>query len=301
MKAKPFLKWAGGKGQLLEKIDNFLPQELKQGKLKTYIEPFVGSGAVFFYLAQTYHFENIYLLDINPELFLAYQTIQRDVEALIEQLSVIQAEYLNLEQEARKKYYYEVRSRFNHQRLSTDFERYNAAWIDRTAQLVFLNRTCFNGLFRVNSQGNFNVPMGRYKQPKICDSENLRSVARILEKTTVELGDFSHCEPWVDSHTFVYFDPPYRPISKTSVFTSYSKYSFDDSEQIRLRDYFALLDRKGAKLMLSNSDPKNQDSTDNFFDRAYKGYRTERVMASRSINSNTKRRGQINELLIMNY
>ena len=294
MKAKPFLKWAGGKSQLLETIDSWFPPELKAGKIKTYIEPFVGSGAVFLHVAQTYLVENFYILDINQELTLAYKIIQNSVEELIQKLLAIQEKYLSLDQEERKDYYYQVRSQFN---STTD---HNAA-VTRTAQLIFLNRTCFNGLFRVNSQGDFNVPMGKYKNPRICNADNLRAIARILQRTQIVRGDFDQCQKWADAQTFVYFDPPYRPISKTANFNTYSSQVFDDSEQLRLRNLFRLLDRQQVKLMLSNSDPKNQYLTDSFFDIAYKDYLIQRVKADRRINSNPQKRGQIYELLITNY
>jgi DNA adenine methylase len=299
--AKPFLKWAGGKGQLLEQIDNFLPNELEDGTITRYLEPFVGSGAVFLYLAKSYKIEEFFILDINEELILAYKTLQKDVEKLIEFLSNLQERYLLLDEDKRKKYYYDLRSLFNLQRKTIDFQNYSQEWIERTAQLIFLNRTCFNGLYRVNNQGDFNVPMGKYKNPLICNSENLRAIAQILQKTQIHCGDFTDCEQWVNERTFIYFDPPYRPISKTSDFTSYSKYNFDDSEQLRLRDFFEQLHKKKAKLILSNSDPKNENPNDDFFEMAYQDYRIERVKASRNINSNAQKRGKINEILILNY
>ncbi len=298
---KPFLKWAGGKGQLLEQIDKFLTQELRNGSIKRYIEPFVGGGAVFFYIAQFYKIDNFFISDINEELVLAYKTIQKDVESLISLLFNIQENYLSLDEQKRKEYYYHTRSQFNLRKKKINFQIYGQEWIERTAQLIFLNRTCFNGLFRVNSKGHFNVPMGRYKKPTICDPKNLRAISKILQKTHIHCGDFTECEKWVNSHTFVYFDPPYRPISKTSNFTSYSKQNFDDLEQLRLRDLFCQLDKKGAKLMLSNSDSKNENLADYFFDVAYKGYQIKTVKASRNINSNAQKRGHITELLIMNY
>ncbi len=301
MQPKPFLKWAGGKTQLLKQMSHFFPRELEYGKIKTYIEPFVGGGAVFLYLATNYNIENIFISDINPELVLAYKTIQCDVEELILRLMQIENKYLSLQDTEREKYFYYVRGQFNSLRNQIDLQKYNLAWIERTAQLIFLNRTCFNGLFRVNSTGDFNVPIGRYSRPKICHADNLRSVAQILQKTYIYQGDFSSCENFIDRNTFVYFDPPYKPRSKTSNFTSYSQHRFDDCEQIRLRNFFKLLDTQNVKLLLSNSDINNQDSQDNFFENAYSDYRIERVKANRSINSDTSRRKSINEILVMNY
>ncbi|MEL7035257.1 MAG: DNA adenine methylase [Cyanobacteria bacterium J06592_8] len=300
-KAKPFLKWAGGKGKLLEQISTFLPPELSAGKIKRYIEPFVGSGAVFIYLSQLYPIDEYYIFDINPELILAYNTIKTDVNQLIERLETIQSQYFSLDPDRRKEYYYETRTRFNQNRRGINFDKYSETWIKRTSQLIFLNRTCFNGLFRVNSKGDFNVPMGRYKNPLINNAKNLVKISKLLQKTQIILGDFMACDQWVDAETFVYFDPPYKPISNTSAFTSYSQQRFDDAEQLRLRDLFVKLDRKQAKLMLSNSDPKNEDVNNNFFEDAYQGYRIERVKASRNINSKATKRGKIDELVIMNY
>ncbi|NES82809.1 MAG: DNA adenine methylase [Moorea sp. SIO2B7] len=293
---KPFLKWAGGKGQLLKQMDEYFPSELASGCIKRYIEPFVGGGAVFLYLAQLYPIDEFFISDINRELVLSYNTIQKNVESLIKVLGKLQDKYLSLDELTRKEYYYHIRSQFNFHRQNIDFQRYGEEWIEITAQMIFLNRTCFNGLFRVNSKGDFNVPVGRYKNPRICDSENLQGIAEILKKTKIYHGDFTACQEFVNAHTFVYFDPPYKPISNTANFTSYAKQNFDDSEQLRLRDFFGNLDQKGAKLMLSNSAPK-----DYFFEFAYKGYRIERVKARRNINSKAEKRGKIDELLMMNY
>ena len=298
---KPFLKWAGGKSQLLEQIKKNLPEELTSGSIKRYIEPFIGGGAVWLHLAQLYAIDEFFISDVNAELVLSYKTIQTNVEELITLLEVIQGKYLSLNEEKRQEYFYYTRLQFNSQREQLDFQNYDKSWIERTAQIIFLNRTCFNGLFRVNSKGNFNVPMGRYKKPTICDPKNLRAVSKILQKTQIRCGDFTECEEFVNEQSLVYFDPPYRPISKTANFTSYSEQTFDESEQLRLRDFFRLLDKKGARLILSNSDPKNEEETDTFFEVAYEGYRIKQVKAMRNINSNTSKRGYINELLIMNY
>lgn len=299
--AKPFLKWAGGKKQLLNQIQENFPEELLTGSITRYIEPFVGGGAVFFYVAQAYPIGEFYILDVNPELILAYQTIQKNVEELIEILAKIQAEYISLNPFERNQYFYQVRSDFNSLRQQVNFDHYNLDWITRTAQIIFLNRTCFNGLYRVNSKGEFNVPVGQYKNPTICDPKNLRAVSNILQRTTIEKGDFTQCKVWVNQQSLVYFDPPYRPISKTASFNAYSAQVFDDSEQLRLRDFYRELDQIGAKLILSNSDPKNEVKEDHFFDEIYVDYFIRRVKATRNINSNASKRGIIHELLITNY
>jgi DNA adenine methylase len=299
--AKPFLKWAGGKAQLLEQIAEHLPTELKLGKMKRYVEPFIGGGAVFFHIAQTYDVEKFFICDANDELTLAYRTLREDVEGLIEALARIQRQYHRLTPESQERLFYKIRARFNQTRTEINFNKFHPAWIERAAQIIFLNRTCYNGLFRVNASGDFNVPFGRYKNPQIASKNNLRAISSILQHAKIKFGDFTACEKFVDRHTFVYFDPPYRPISKTASFTSYSKRDFDDAEQLRLARFYRKLDHAGAKLMLSNSDPKNENPDDGFFEAAYQGYRIERVAANRMINSKAEKRGKINELLIMNY
>lgn len=300
---KPFLKWAGGKSQLLQQISNYLPEALANGSITTYIEPFLGGGAVFFYIAANYpQVREYYLLDVNPELILAYKTIQLDVERLIRELVVLEQDFISLSLPERINFFYRIRSLFNQQKININFSDYSHDWVQRTAQIIFLNRTCYNGLFRVNSRGYFNVPAGRYKNPTICNRENLRAVSRVLEKATIQLGDFSLIEEVANyTSSFIYFDPPYRPISKTANFTAYSANVFNDEEQLRLSKLFHDLDKNGAKLMLSNSDPKNLDETDNFFDDMYRDYRIERVQAARAINSKSNKRGHISEVLIMNY
>jgi DNA adenine methylase len=302
--AKPFLKWAGGKGQLLEQISSYLPHGLLDGSITRYVEPFVGGGAMFFYLASSFYQSSInefFVYDANPELILAYKTIKHDVYPLIDVLLKIQSRYWSLSDIEKSQYFYDVRDSFNLRRKSINFNVYSSNWVERAAQIIFLNRTCFNGLFRVNSKGEFNVPCGKYKKPLICNVDNLKAISLLLEKTHIELGDFTKCKDIIDNKTFVYFDPPYRPISNTANFTGYSQNVWHDSEQLRLRDFFNELHPTGAKLLLSNSDPKNENINDNFFEDAYNVYRIERVKAVRKINCNASKRGQITELVIMNY
>jgi DNA adenine methylase len=299
--AKPFLKWAGGKRQLLPQIDSFLPQALKEGLIVRYVEPFAGSGAVFFHVAQTYAVEELYISDSNPELIAAYRTIQQRVEDLVAALRDIEAHYLALAAEERKAYFYEQRAQFNNGLTGFQIDSVPRENVERTAQLIFLNRTCYNGLFRVNSKGAFNVPFGRYKNPSICSAANLQAAAAVLQRTEIQYGPYADCEKVVDENTMVYFDPPYRPISKSSSFTAYSRQVFDDKAQRDLAMFYGLLDKRGARLMLSNSDPKNVDPNDRFFETAYAGFRFERLSARRRINSRPEKRGPICELLILNY
>lgn len=300
-KAHPFLKWAGGKRKLMPQIDAYLPAALKNGRLQRYIEPFVGSGALFFYIAQTYPLKEYFINDVNSELIMAYKTIQSEVESLIDCLTAIESSYLPLDETARKAFYYKTRAQFNQHGAELDLASFQPQWVTRTAQLIFLNRTCYNGLFRVNSKGGFNVPFGRYKNPTICHADNLRVVARVLQGVWIENGRYETFSQHVNDQTFVYFDPPYRPLSQTANFTAYTNNTFGDVEQLKLADFYHQLNSVGAKLMLSNSDPQNIDPADTFFEGAYANFRIERIQASRRINSRANKRGIVNELLIMNY
>lgn len=282
MQAKPFMKWAGGKSQLLGQFQKYYPKELKVGRVKKYFEPFLGGGALFLDITQNFSIESAFLTDINEELILAYKVIQRNPESLIEFLWKYSKQYYNLSEEERKEYFYEVRTNLNIQRFQINYRRYSENWIPRAAQLIFLNKTCFNGLFRLNKKGEFNVPFGRYKNPKILDEENILALSKILQIAEINAGNFYSTENKIDENSFVYFDPPYRPISKTSSFTSYSKYSFNEPEQIQLGKYFSKLNlEKNPKLMLSNSEPKNENPDDTFFDDLFDGFYINKVNANR--------------------
>lgn len=290
---KPFVKWAGGKGQLVEEIEKIFPFD-DEKVLKKYVEPMVGGGALFFYIISKYAFEELYIGDINSELINSYVAVKQNVEALIERLHEMQMTFLPLDDNGRKYYYYNIRDKFNSIKLSEHTS------IEKAAYFIFLNKTCFNGLYRVNRKGQFNVPMGSYKNPTICDDENLRNIHNALQNVIIVCGDYTLSKSFIDKNTFVYLDPPYRPISKTSMFTSYNIDAFDDNEQIRLANFIDEINLKGAKIVLSNSDPKNVNPDDNFFDDLYKSYRIHRVSSMRMINSNAEKRGKINELLISN-
>jgi len=299
--AKPFIKWAGGKGQLIRQFKKFYPKELELGLIKRYIEPFVGGGSIFFDIAQNYKIEDAKLFDINPELILLYKVVQRDVSKLIEFLEKYSKEYLQLNDDNKRKYFYELRDYYNKHRFEINYKSYSELWIPRAAQTIFLNKTCFNGLFRVNSKGQFNVPYGDYKNPSFFSHENLLAVSKILEIADIRCEDFTKIAPYVSKNTFVYFDPPYRPISATSSFKSYSSNEFNDEHQIELGEFYRKLSKTGAKLMLSNSDPKNVNPKDSFFDDLYAGFQIYYVKASRMINSNGAKRGAINEIVVINY
>ena len=206
----------------------------------------------------------------------------------------MQMVFLPMDDNGRKYFYYTVRDKFNNSKLSPETST------EKAALFIFLNKTCFNGLYRVNKKGQFNVPMGAYKNPTICDDENLRNISEALQNVTIVCGDYTLSKSFIDKNTFVYIDPPYRPISHTSGFTSYNTEAFDDNEQIRLAKFINEINDCGAKIVLSNSDPKNINKDDNFFDDLYKNYKINRIEANRAINSKGDKRGKINELLICN-
>lgn len=291
---KPFLKWAGGKGQLLKVLETYYPF----GETITkYAEPFVGGGAVLFNILSQYDVSEIYISDINVELINAYCVIRDEVDKLIDLLALYQNEYLPLDTDSRKTYYMKKREIFNELKIKNS--KMNS--IEKAALMIFLNKTCFNGLYRVNSKGMFNVPMGSYKNPLICDKTNLKNISKKLQNVTIVCGDYHQSADFIDEHTFVYFDPPYRPLTNTASFTAYTETLFDDKAQIELAHFVDEMHRKGAKIVVSNSDPKNSQIEDDFFDSIYAAYKVERVEATRMINCNSEARGKIKELVISNF
>ncbi len=301
--AKPFLKWAGGKSQLLTTIEDRFPEEIKKTrKIDKYFEPFVGGGALYFDLMNNYEVAESYIFDINPELILTYNAIKNNPKELIKLLSDLQEHYVPLEQDDRKDVFLRIRDKFNNDLEDFDFEDEGSYEHSiRAAQVIFMNKTCFNGLFRLNKSGKFNVPHGRYKNPKICDDKNIKAVSKTLKNTHIITGNYYESEDLIDENSLVYLDPPYRPLRNTSSFTTYAGFEFTDEHQIELGAYYKRISDKGAKAILSNSDPKNEDENDNFFDDLYGDFNIERVQAKRSINSNGKKRGLINEILVTNY
>ncbi len=290
---KPFVKWVGGKGQILEQLERHIPFH-SGNTFKKYAEPFVGGGALFFDILSKYNFESFYISDTNIELMNAYNVIKHNVDPLINKLTEMQFLFLPMDENGRKYYYYLMRDKFNSLILSEDTA------IEKAALFIFLNKTCFNGLYRVNKKGQFNVPMGAYKNPTICDEKNLRNVAEALQNVTIVCGDYTLSKSFIDENTFVYLDPPYRPISATAGFTAYNVDCFDDNEQIRLAQFIDEINTIGAKIMLSNSDPQNINPEDTFFEELYKAYTINKVEAVRAINSKGDSRGKIKELLICN-
>ena len=275
--AQPFLKWAGGKGQLLAQYEAFFPST----PMRRYFEPFVGSGAVFFYLRAKGRFERYYLSEINVELVNCYRVARDDVEGLIRLLAAHRECHS-------ADYYYAVRA------LDRDPGWCYAADAARAARMIYLNKTCYNGLWRVNSQGYFNVPMGRYKTPDILNADRLRAASAALQGVELSMMDFEGVIRLAGPGDFVYLDPPYFPLTKTAYFTSYAADSFGEYEHRKLALVFAELDRLGARVMLSNSDTL-------LVREIYRDFRTETVLARRAINSATGKRGVITEIVVMNY
>ena len=291
--SKPFLKWAGGKTQLINDIQKALPKEFIKHKFN-YIEPFVGSGAVLFWMLNNFpKIEKAIINDINSDLTNTYKEIAKNPKELISILEQFQNEYHFLENnsENKKDYYLNKRENFNSRKFSNT---------EQAALFIFLNRTCFNGLYRVNRNNKFNVPIGSYKKPTICDVENILAVSESLKKVEILTGDYQQTLELAERPSLFYFDPPYKPLSKTSSFNSYSKDDFNDDEQIRLRDFCKKLDSLNHHWILSNSDLKGKDINDNFFDDLYSDFNIQRIEAKRSINANPEKRGKLTELLITN-
>ena len=284
---KPFVKWAGGKRQLLPEIEARLPWDELKGGYYDYVEPFVGGGAVLFHVLANAPRVRAIINDLNPRLIATYRAIRDNVDAVITSLSILADHFLPLDATRRLEFYLSTRARFNVKDIDD---------AENAAMLIFLNRTCFNGLYRENAKGDFNVPYGKVKQPLLCDITTLRADSEALQQVTLQCGDFPSVLDKVNRPTFFYLDPPYKPISQTSSFNTYTKEPFDDNEQKRLATFCRTLDAHGHRFLLSNSDPG-----DGFFDDLYSGFHIERVRARRSVNANPSKRGPLNELLISNF
>ena len=261
---QPFLKWAGGKRQLLPVLKRYFPK-----KFNRYFEPFVGGGAVFFSL----NHPRSYLSDTNEELICCYRVIRSDVNALIDKLK---------EHYYEKEYYYSVRAQLPD----------SLSEVERAARMIYLNRCGFNGLYRVNQKGQFNVPFGRYKNPKICDERNLNECSQLLQDTVLRTDSFEKVIDYAKQGDFIYFDPPYIPLSESSSFTQYTSSGFSIEDQRHLAEVFATLVNKGVSVLLSNSDTPEVEEL-------YRGYTHQRVLAHRRINSQVGGRGRIYERLII--
>lgn len=289
---KPFIKWAGGKSQLLGEIRKKYPRNIKK-----YCEPFVGGGAVLLDILGNFTLDEVMVNDINFDLINTYNQVKNNVEELVLILSEMQRAFCESNTEERKKIYLNKRARYNALKVNNS----ENCCIEKASLFIFLNKTCFNGLYRVNRNGLFNVPMGSYKNPSICDADNLLKISKLLHNVKINCGNYTECLNFIDEETFVYIDPPYRPLSVTSSFTSYNENDFNDEEQIALVKFIDEITSKKAKVVVSNSDPKNTNEDDDFFDNLYSSYTINRVTAKRMINSKGNSRGCINELLICNY
>lgn len=297
-KVRPFVKWVGGKSKLIPQMEQYYPKELKENKIDVYIEPFIGGGAILIDILKKYNIKKIYAFDINKSLINCYNIIKDKVDSLVLELKKLEEEYLKLDDENRKEYYYDIRKKYNSINIENEKEA-----LEKTTYFIFLNKTCFNGLYRENRRGQFNVPIGKYKNPTICDEKNLIELSKLIKNVTFINGDYRESYKYIEENTFIYFDPPYRPINKTSSFTSYSKEDFNDENQKELGEYFRKINdnNSNVKLMLSNSNPKNNNEEDDFFEQIYNGFKINEIKANRMINSNKEKRGKISELLITNY
>ena len=266
----PIVKWVGGKRQLMFELIKNMPKSYNR-----YFEPFIGGGALFFELQP----EQAYISDMNEELINLYSVVRDNVYELIKDLS---------KHEVSKEYFLEIRN------IDRTEQYTELSDVERASRFIYLNRTCFNGMYRVNSQGQFNVPFGHYKNPRIIDENNLLNCSELLKKTEIKCADFSEILTKVKKGDWVYFDPPYVPFNDTSSFTSYTKDGFDINMQFKLRDVCDELDNKGVKFMLSNSDTK-------LVNELYVNYEIKKVFASRQINANADGRGKITEVLVRNY
>lgn len=293
-RAKPFVKWAGGKGQLIEQLDALLPKDFARREGLVYAEPFVGGGAMLFHVLSKYpNIAHAVVNDINSDLVACYRTIKERPDDLIIALRELHDAYQQCRsEESRRDMYLAKRERYN---------SHEADVVETAALFIFLNRTCFNGLYRVNSKGGYNVPFGKATNPLICDEYTIRADSKMLQKVEIMCGDFEDVASVIRDKAFFYFDPPYRPLTQTAAFTSYSKDGFGDEQQKRLAEFCRQLDKEGHQWLLSNSDPHNADSEDDFFDNLYMGFDINRVHASRMINSKADGRGKISELAIRNY
>jgi DNA adenine methylase len=275
--ARPFLKWAGGKKQLL---GAFLPLFPRVAPVTGYHEPFLGSGAVFFHIKAQLGFRRCTLSDNNADLIAAFSAVRNDADQVIAALERHRAQH-------NEEYFYQVRA-IDPDRLAAMSE------VERGARLIYLNKTCFNGLYRVNSRGLFNVPMGRYANPGICDPDLIRGASAALRQVSLSAGEFSSVLKRARPGDMVYFDPPYDPVSTTSYFTAYTKAAFGEVQQRDLARVYRDLDARGCRVMLSNSDTP-------FVRQLYQGYDVRKLMARRLINSKSDRRGQVAEVVVLNY
>ena len=299
--AKPFIKWVGGKKQLLPHLTKIIDSIYPNTLIDQYIEPFIGGGALFFWLINNKNIKTAIVSDANEDLILTYKVVQQNLDKLIINLNILQQQYMLSNDTEREILYYEIRQKFNLQKLLINYDKPDEnLYINRASQFIFLNKTCFNGLYRQNSKGLFNVPFGKYKKPNICDSENLINCSLALKDVIILCGDFTLTEKFITKNCLVYLDPPYKPISETSSFTKYYKNDFGDNDQIRLADFYKRINMLNAKVILSNSDPKSKNSNNTFFDDLYSSFNIARVDVSRNVSASGVSRTKVKELIIQN-
>ena len=278
---KPFIKWVGGKTQVLTQIDYYLPDNM----MSKYVEPFLGGGSMFFHLSNKFNFDNIILNDLNKQLINCYQIIKENHIYLIDSLTKIEKEFNDSDDKL--KFYLHIREKYNNEDIT----------LNSAVYFIFLNKTCFNGLYRVNKKGLFNVPFGKYEKIKLFEKENIINISKKLQNVTLLSMDYNNIIEYIDNDTFVYLDPPYRPISKTSSFSNYQNNGFNENNQIQLSDFCKNINLKSGKFMLSNS-----FVNDDFYEKYYLDFATiNEIKAKRSINSKGTNRGEISEVLILNY
>ncbi|MFL1731835.1 DNA adenine methylase [Moraxella oculi] len=291
---KPFIKWAGGKNSLLDEIQKHLPDFVYSQDF-CLVEPFVGGGAVSLWaLSDLPHLKQLIINDYNADLINVYQVIKNHPDDLIWYIESLQNDYNQLtDLESKKPYFYHKRDIFNARSGNN---------IEQAGLFIFLNKSAFNGLYRVNKNNQFNVPIGSYKNPKFIDKDNILTISQKLQNTQILTGDFELVLPYLpnDLPCVFYIDPPYRPISNTASFAAYSDNGFDDNEQKRLASFCQKIDKMGHYFLLSNSDPKNINSLDNFFDDLYRDFKIERIQANRAIGASGSSRKKINEIMVSN-
>ncbi len=296
LQTKPFVRWAGGKSQLLPQFANALPLQLFTCESPTYIEPFVGGGALLFYLLRRgIPFRHVVINDINKDLIQCYRLIRERPEALLVELKRLDRQHYELSsEEGRRNLYYAYREQYNHYGALRKEER--------AALFLYLNHTCFNGLYRVNREGKFNVPYASRKKPNIFNEKVIMADSEILNQVelTILNSNYECVEEYVRENTFVYLDPPYKPLNGTSYFKEYSNCPFEDKQQENLKVFCDRLTQRGAWLMLSNSDARNEDGS-SYFEQLYNGYYYQRVQAPRLINAKPQGRSKLSEMLITNY
>jgi len=295
--AKPFVKWAGGKGNLLQKLEALLPADFDDLQNVTYIEPFVGGGAMLFHMLNNHkNIKRVVINDINSDLIRCYYLLANTPQVLIDRLKNIENNFYCVDVHARKELFYAYRDQYNSEGIHPD---------ERAALFIFLNRTCFNGLYRVNASGKFNVPYGRYKKPVICNEELILADHRLLNSVDLVIrqpGDYKLVRQNLSRNhpNFLYFDPPYRPLSATSSFKEYSNNPFEDRQQEELKQFCDRLSVQNCLIMLSNSDSKTENG-DSYFEELYVGYVIQRILASRFINAAPEKRKKLTEVVIRNY